>query len=304
VTLEQLRIFVAVAEREHVTRAAAQLGLTQSATSAAIQALERHHGTVLFDRVGRNVELTEAGRAFLIEARAVLARAESAETVLAEHAGLRRGTLPVQASQTIAAYWLPSLLVRFHAQWPGIALRLAIGNTAQVARAVHEGEAAVGFVEGAVHDPVLAATVVARDRLVVVVAPAHALARRMQFGPAELSSTQWVMRERGSGTRAEFEAAMVRLGAKPEVLGVALELPSNESVRAAVEAGAGAAALSELVVAESIAAGRLVALPVDLSTRFFSALVHRSRYRSRAVQALLDLIGHAGDSTPDFDSRF
>jgi DNA-binding transcriptional LysR family regulator len=59
-----------------------------------------------------------------------------------------------------------------------------------------------------------------------------------------------------------------------------------------------------LVVAESIAAGRLVALPVDLSVRFFSALVHRNRYRSRAVQALLDLIGRAGDSTPDFDSRF
>jgi len=120
VTLEQLRIFVAVAEREHVTRAAALLGLTQSATSAAIQALERRHGTVLFDRVGRNVVLTEAGRAFLIEARALLARAESAETVLAELAGLRRGTLPVQASQTIAAYWLPAHLVHFHAQWPDI----------------------------------------------------------------------------------------------------------------------------------------------------------------------------------------
>jgi DNA-binding transcriptional LysR family regulator len=209
----------------------------------------------------------------------------------------------VQASQTIAAYWLPAHLVRFHAQWPDVVLRLAIGNTAQVARAVHEGEAAVGFVEGAVHDPALAATVVARDRLLVVVASGHALAGRARLGPADLSSTPWVMRERGSGTRSEFEAAMVRLGAEPDLLAVALELPSNESVRAAVEAGAGAAALSELVVAESIAAGRLVALPVDLSARFFSTLVHRCRYRSRAVQALLDLIGHAGDSIADADAR-
>jgi len=298
VTLEQLRIFVAVAEREHVTRAAAQLGLTQSATSAAIQALERRHGTALFDRIGRNVELTEAGRAFLVEARAVLARAELAETALAELAGLRRGTLVVQASQTIAAYWLPYHLVRFHAQWPEIKLRLGIGNTAQVARAVHAGEAAVGFVEGAVHDPALAETVVARDRLLVTVAPGHKLAELAQPETADLATIDWVMRERGSGTRSEFEAALRGLGVEPEALRVALELPSNEPVRAAAEAGAGAAALSELVVAEAVAAGRLMALPLELPGRTFSAVVHRSRYRSRAVQALLDLLGPPAGPAP------
>src|SRR5579875_794522 len=123
-TLEQLRIFVAVAEREHVTRAAEALHLTQSAVSAAIQALERRHDTRLFDRVGRNVVLTEAGRVFLAEARAVLARAEAAELALAELAGLKRGRLLVQASQTIAAYWLPQHLVRFRQSWPGVELRV------------------------------------------------------------------------------------------------------------------------------------------------------------------------------------
>src|SRR3982074_3537060 len=106
-TLEQLRVFVAVAERQHVTRAAAVLNLAQSAVSAAIAALEARHGAKLFHRVGRGVELTEAGALFLVEARAVLARAEAAELVLSELGNLKRGSLAGHASQTIASYWLP-----------------------------------------------------------------------------------------------------------------------------------------------------------------------------------------------------
>ncbi len=100
-TLDQLRVFVAVAEREHVTKAAKALNLTQSATSAAIAALEERHDVRLFDRVGRRIELTEAGRLFLPEARAVLARAEDAGIALAELAGLKRGRLRIVASQTV-----------------------------------------------------------------------------------------------------------------------------------------------------------------------------------------------------------
>src|SRR5260370_23212174 len=106
-TLEQLRVFVAVAERQHVTRAAEALNLAQSATSAAIAALESRHGAKLFHRVGRGIELTEAGALFLVEARAVLARAESAELILSELCGLKRGTPSIHASQTISHYLLP-----------------------------------------------------------------------------------------------------------------------------------------------------------------------------------------------------
>ncbi|MGA7972648.1 MAG: LysR family transcriptional regulator, partial [Pseudolabrys sp.] len=105
-TLEQLRIFVAVAACEHVTRAAESLRLTQSAVSAAISALESRYNVSLFDRVGRRIELNESGRLFLGEARAVLARAAAAELALSEMSGLKRGTLSVYASQTIASYWL------------------------------------------------------------------------------------------------------------------------------------------------------------------------------------------------------
>src|ERR1700735_1531680 len=130
-TLEQLRVFVAVAERQHMTRAAAALNLAQSAVSAAIALLEERHGAKLFHRVGRGIQLTEAGTLFLPEARAVVARAEAAELVLSELGGLKRGTLAVQASQTIASYWLPRHLVAFRRAYPDFEIPLAGGNTPQ-----------------------------------------------------------------------------------------------------------------------------------------------------------------------------
>ena len=112
-TLEQLRIFVAVAEREHVTRAADALRLTQSAVSAAIAALEAHSRLPLFHRVGRRIELSVEGRFFLEEARSLLARADAAERMLVDLSGLNRGTLGGQGSQTIGGYWLAQRLAIF-----------------------------------------------------------------------------------------------------------------------------------------------------------------------------------------------
>ena len=133
-TLEQLRVFVCVAECEHMTRAAQTLNLTQSATSAAIAALEERHGVKLFDRIGRRIALTGAGRAFLGEARAVLARAATAEQTLADLAGLKTGELVLAASQTVGSYWLPPPHRRLSRRAiPASTIKLRIGNTDAVA---------------------------------------------------------------------------------------------------------------------------------------------------------------------------
>ncbi len=282
-------MFVAVAERQHVTRAAEALHLAQSAVSAAIAGLEARHGAKLFHRLGRGIELTEAGARFLPEAQAVLARAEAAERVLSEFAGLQRGTLVVQASQTIASYWLPRHLVAFRRAYPGIEIRLTIGNTAQVAAAVHDGAAELGFVEGAVDDPALTSHPVARDQLVLVVAPEHPWARRATLEPSELVDSDWVLREPGSGTRSVFEQALTGMGVPG--IRVVLELPSNEAVRGAVEAGMGATALSASVAAPSIETGLLCQVPIALPERDFHVLRHPGRYNSHAADALMAIVG-------------
>jgi DNA-binding transcriptional LysR family regulator len=292
-TLEQLRIFVAVAEREHVTLAARALNLAQSAASHAIATLEARHDTKLFDRIGRNLKLTEAGRVFLAEARAVLARAKTAELALDEFGSLKRGTLTVQASQTIASYWLPRHLVAFRRAHPQIDVGLAIGNTAQVAAAVESGAAELGFVEGEVESEVFASAPVARDQLVVVVGLDHPWIERARLNPADLIESDWVLRERGSGTRSVFEDALSTLGIAPERLRIQLELPSNEAVRAAVEAGMGATALSASVAAPSLEAGLLHQVDFRLPEREFYVLRHRERYQSRVATALLALVARS-----------
>ncbi len=289
-TLEQLRVFVAVAERQHVTRAAEALHLAQSAVSAAIAALEARHGTRLFHRVGRGIELTEAGTLFLAEARAVLARAEAAELILSELSGLTRGTLRVQASQTIASYWLPRHLVAFRRAYPGVDIRMSIGNTAQVAAAVHAGSTELGFVESDIEDPALTGRPVARDQVVLVVAPDHPWAAQADLAPGDLVPGEWVLREPGSGTRSVFERALQERGADVAALRVVLELPSNEAVRAAVEAGMGAAALSASIAAPSLEAGLLQQIAFTLPERRFHVLRHAERIQSRAAEALLRMI--------------
>jgi DNA-binding transcriptional LysR family regulator len=289
-TLEQLRIFVAVAERQHVTQAARALNLAQSAASHAIASLEARHDTKLFDRIGRRIELTEAGHVFLAEAKAVLARVEAAELALSEFAGLKRGTLSVQASQTIAGYWLPRHLVAFRRAYPQIRIGLSIGNTEQAAAAVANGSAEIGFVEGAVESDSFIMTPLARDQLIIVTAPEHPWASRTRLTPAMLMEADWVLREPGSGTRSVFENALADLGLDPGALRVQLELPSNEAVRAAVEAGFGATAISASVAAPSIEAGLLHHVNFRLPEREFYALRHRERYRSRAADALLAMM--------------
>jgi DNA-binding transcriptional LysR family regulator len=290
-TLEQLRIFVAVAEREHMTRAAADLHLTQSATSAAIAALENRYDTRLFDRIGRHIELTAAGRLFLDEARAVLARAAAAEAVLDDLAGLRRGALALAASQTVANYWLPPLLQDYRSHYPGVGLSLRIGNSQQVASWVHEASSDIGVIEGAIDDPLLAVQKVASDDLVLVVAPLHPWAAIGKIAAPALTESSWVLREAGSGTRSIFESWLTQNGLSVDTLRVSLTLPSNESVRSAVAAGAGATVISRVVVAAMLAAGSLIAIDIALPTRHFYALRHRQRHVTRAQQAFATLLG-------------
>lgn len=290
-TLEQLRIFIAVAEKQHVTRAASELNLTQSATSAAIAALERRYGIKLFDRVGRGIVLTQIGRDFLNEARAVVARAKAATQVLDDLAGLKRGSLSLAASQTVANYWLPPRIAAFRRTYPGIDLHVRIANTEQVAHDVIQGNADLGFVEGEVDEPALAIRRMEGDSLAVVVGASHRWVGRTRITPQLLTETPWILREPGSGTRSLFESALKEFRVKLADLDIRLELPSNEAVRVAVESGDCATAISDLVVAQSLAAGTLHRVEIDLPKRSFIALRHKERYASRAEKALFASIG-------------
>lgn len=289
-TLDQLRIFLAVAERQHVTRAAEALHLTQSAVSAAISALEARHNVKLFDRVGRRIMLTEPGRAFMKEATAVLNRAEAAELVLNDLSEYPRGLLRIHASQTVASYWLSPRLVALHDRHPSITPVLQIGNTTQVGDAVLEGAADLGLVEGSVAHQGLHQQVIARDALILLMAADHPWAGRADIPLADYHLQYWILRETGSGTRAAFETVLQRAGQDPTALSVALELPSNEAVLAAVAAGHYLSVLSRRALISAEAAGWIVTCPMPGGERNFAALTHPDRHRTRAVAAMLEIM--------------
>jgi DNA-binding transcriptional LysR family regulator len=273
-TLEQLFIFVAVAERQHLTKAAGAIGLTASAVSASIKSLEAFYDVKLFDRVGRGIQLTREGRRLLPKAKETLAQAKATEAVLSELGGLKTGRLDIQASQTIANYWLPPRLFAFSDAFPGVSVNLVIGNTANAAAAVLNGDAELGFIEGVLDEPALSSLAVAYDRLVIVAAPGAA----SPASTAELLNLRWIMREVGSGTRAVLEQALRNMNIDPSDLNVSLVLPSNEALLTAVRTGKCVTALSESIVAPFVASGDLKMLDIDVPPRRFTLLRHKERH--------------------------
>jgi DNA-binding transcriptional LysR family regulator len=121
---------------------------------------------------------------------------------MSELGDAQRGTLHVHASQTIASYWLPRHLVTYRARYPLVEVQMAIGNTSDVVRALHDGAAELGFIEGTTEDPAIVTHQVARDQLVLVVSANHPWVDRTDITAADFPNSAWVIREVGSGTRA------------------------------------------------------------------------------------------------------
>ena len=128
----------------------------------------------------------------------------------------------------------------------------------------------------------------------LVVSAAHPAPPLLPSGMIDLRAVSWVIREEGSGTRGVLEALARREGVPLDQLRVFLELPSNEAVREAVEAGAGATIISEHVVARDIAAGVLRSIPIDLPQREFALVRHKHRTQTSAERALVSMLSAAG----------
>ena len=258
--LDSLELLIAVASTGSLGRAAAARGISQPAVSARVQRMERLVGLALVERTPRGSSLTAAGALLADWARDVLAAAAVLDAGIGSLRGGRDGRLRVAASLTVAEHLLPGWLVGLAAMRPQTAVSLHAVNSAEVARQVLAGEAELGFVEGPDVPAGLDERVIGHDHLVVVVPPGHAWARRRSaLGPAELTATRLVHRERTSGTRMALEAA---LAAQGSMAAPVLELSSTSAVRSAVVAGAGPAVLSSLAVRDELTADRLVAVRV------------------------------------------
>ena len=288
--LDQLTVFLAVARHLHFSRAAEELYITQPAVSASVAKLEGEFGIKLFHRIGRRVELTDAGRFLVREGQRLQEQVSQLQRRLLEFNALKRGVLTIGASFTVGNYWLPLALKRFHDCHPKIEVQCSLGNAEQVLDGTARGEYDLGFLSGSERDPLpeqLAAEAVGHERLQVVVAEGHPWFGTDQVQPQDLSATAWVMRERGSGARQMFAEGLRGIQIALDSLPVSLVLNSSEMVKMVVLSGGGAAALPESMIRHELSLNLLWPVQVGGLVMEQSILMirHAQRHQSAVLSA-------------------
>ena len=252
-TLKQIQTFIEVARERSVSKAAERLFVTQPAVSMQIKQLEDTFGLALIEPVGRNIRLTHAGEEFLTHAIGALGQFKDLEASMAEHVGNKKGRIDLAVVST-AKYFVPMLLVRFSKLLPDIEVKLRIDNRENILGMLSRNEVDLVMMGRAPSNLDCEATPFATNPQGFVCAPDHPLSRRKRASFELLQDYSFVVREQGSGTRA----AMERLFAQHEIqLNIAMEMPSNETIKQAVMAGMGMSFLSLRTVRHELAAGYL-----------------------------------------------
>jgi DNA-binding transcriptional LysR family regulator len=271
-SLEQVRSFVAVAETEHISKAAASLFLTQGAVTQQVRHFERAVGLPLLERDGRGVRLTDAGRTLAIACRAALRAVQVLEDTAESMKSLQTGSLHLGASPTCASYYLPSRLAEFARQHPGIKLNMTVEPSADINRQVLAGALDCALIEGE-PDPELLVIVLAHDELILVAHRDHPLSMLRQVTAAELSQYRYL----GRGPLWAAERNVREMLGDAYDRSEALNLGHPEYVRAAVLAGLGYAALPRLAVEADLESGSLKRLPGPSTHRAICGIRRRAQ---------------------------
>ncbi|WP_160146004.1 LysR family transcriptional regulator [Dictyobacter aurantiacus] len=289
--LQNLRVFLKVAELEHITRAAEELHLTQPAVTKIIQSLEQEAHLELVERQGRRIVLTHAGRVLQSYARRMFSLEREMDDALAALRDVHRGEIKLAANTTAGVYLLPSIVARFRSLYPQITLNISILNSQEIIEHILDWSLDFGIVEGEVeHLPEsLNVRFFTRDTLILVVPPNHPWCGRDQVSAAELGDHTLVAREPGSGVRDMLERELTcrDIAFKP-----LLTLTDNEAIKQMVMNGVGAAVVSFLTVQRELASGDLVQIPLaDMELQPELSFIQRpEKQLSRAAQAFFSFL--------------
>jgi DNA-binding transcriptional LysR family regulator len=290
--LPHLSTFVRAAEQGSFTAAATELGVTQAAVSQRIAVLEKELHISLFDRRAGRISLSGAGQRLYRYARQILDLHGQARTDIGGYRPTVVGELPLAASSVPGECFLPALLSDFHEKYPGVHIRVTVGDSGSVMQDIEKGRVQLGLVGQAAEKPSLEFRPIGSDTLVLVVAPRHHWAARKRIPLTALTGEPLIIREQGSGSRCALEKGLDRAGASLAGLNIALELGSNAAIKDAVKRGLGVAFLSRLAVQSEIDAGELRTVMVSgLSlNRHLYLVFDRRRPLSRPASVFLHFL--------------
>jgi DNA-binding transcriptional LysR family regulator len=289
--LYHLRVFMVVAEHQHITRASEELILSQPAVSKIIQSLEHEVGLELIERHGRSIVLTHAGHVLQSYALRMFALEREMEETMAALHDAQTGEITLAANTTTGVYLLPPIIACFRSLYPQVTLHISILNSHEIIARIINWVLDFGLVESdpSMLPPELHAEIFTYDKLALVVAPGHQWSELKAIAPEALREKELLMREQGSGIREVIEHALLlhRLQVRP-----LLTIPDNEAIKQMVMSGVGAAIVSELTVRRELASGDLIHIPIkDVELHPQLSLVRRSdKHLSQAAQAFIALL--------------
>jgi LysR family transcriptional regulator, low CO2-responsive transcriptional regulator len=258
ITVKQLRLLTAAARGGSFAAAAEACNVTPPAVTMQMRQLEDDVGLPLFERDGRGLRLTTAGKE-------ILAAAEKIDAVLADCAAglaglqsLAGGRVAVGVVST-AKYFAPQMLAAFARSHPGIDIELVIGNREDTITAFRDGRLDVAVMGRPPEGVEVESALIGDHPQVIIAPPDHPLAQRRAIPPRDIAGETLLMRETGSGTRLLAEQFLGQHGIKPRI---GMEIGSNETIKQAVIAGLGIAFISGHTIASEIQDGRLAILDV------------------------------------------
>ncbi len=283
VTLRQLQVFETVARHLSHSRAAKELYLSQPAISMQIKQLELGVGLPLFDQVGKQIHLTEAGREMLHYSCTISQQLQEMEAVFDEMKGLAHGRMNISVVNT-ANYFMPQLLAKFSQQHPKIQISLHVANRDAVLKQLAENNTDLAIMGQPQDGTDMLAQSFMKNPLVIIASPNHPLCKLKRIKLQQLEQENFLVREQGSGTRGAMERFFAEHGIR---FRAGMEMGTNEAIKQAVQAGMGLAILSLHSAELELETGRLAVLNVEhfpVVRQWY--IVHRQNKRlSTAAQA-------------------
>ncbi len=296
-TFRQLQVFESVARQQSFTRAAKELHLSQPAVSMQIKQLEGAVGLPLFEQLGKQIHLTEAGSVMLQFSRRIAGDLREAEVAIEELKGVESGRLRVSVATTVN-YFAARLLARFCNQFPGVRVSLDVANRQAVLHQLEENSVDIVLMGQPPGGLEVEAEAFMDNPLVVIAPPTHPLVGRRRVPLSALATETFLIREPGSGTRSAMERFFADKGIAPRI---SVEMTSNEAIKQSVEAGLGLGVVSNHTVELECDAGRLRVLDVrsfPIKRKWY--LVHRRGKRlSAAANAFRDFVLNEGGNVKD-----
>lgn len=292
-TIRHLRIFIEVAESGKMSLAASKFFISQPTVSQVIAELEEHYHTRLFERLSKKLYITDSGRTLLHYAKQVVASFDDLEdTMMNSFSG---HPLRIGASVTVGTCLINPIIDLFHEEQPDIEVEVHVNNTHIIEEMLLNSQLDLALVEGKIKSPNLTVTPAIDDFLVLACGSGHPFAKRGSVCLQELSKEKFILREPGSGTRELFEVYMKSKNIPVQVSWIC---NNSEAIKNAILDNHGVSVLSVRLLEKEIREGSIHVVRVQdclqysecIWKRKFSLVVHKNKYLTPAMSAMVDVI--------------